>query len=260
MNAFYRITTTATDSDGLSTVITRDVKSFTSRITVLSSPPGITVSADGSPHKTPFAFNTIIGSAREIAAPEGVSQGGADWTGAAWTNGGATTHSDFIAYTAPAHDATLTVRYSVKRPTTKGYRVADSAGGVHGFGLPTYGDLRGRHLAAPIVAMAPSPNRRGYWLLGRDGGVFGFGDAPFYGSTGGIHLNQPVVGMTPPVTGGGYWLVARATAGSSRSATPRFYGSTGAIHLNRPIVGMAATPSGQGLLAGRERRRDLRVR
>ena len=64
VNAYYKITSIATDSDGLSTVITRIVKALTSRVSVTSNPSGITVSTDGSPHKTPFAFNTIIGSAR----------------------------------------------------------------------------------------------------------------------------------------------------------------------------------------------------
>ncbi|MHB8594026.1 MAG: hypothetical protein ACYDB3_06775, partial [Acidimicrobiales bacterium] len=32
-------------------------------------------------------------------------------------------------------------------------------------------------LAAPIVAMAPTPDAKGYWLVGADGGVFAFGDA-----------------------------------------------------------------------------------
>jgi hypothetical protein len=35
---------------------------------------------------------------------------------------------------------------------------------------------------APIVAISASPDGGGYWLLGADGGVFGFGDATFHGS------------------------------------------------------------------------------
>ena len=43
--------------------------------------------------------------------------------------------------------------------------------------------------------MAATPDRRGYWLVASDGGIFSFGEARFYGSTGDIHLNQPIVGM-----------------------------------------------------------------
>jgi glucose/arabinose dehydrogenase len=245
VNAFYRITTTATDSDGLSTVITRDVTALTSTVTILSNPPGVTVSADGTLRQTPYSFATIIGSAREIAAPATVSRGGADFTGPVWSQGGHSTRSPFLAYIAPVGGTTAIVSYALKPSTTRGYRVVNAAGVVHGFGLTTYGDLRAAHLASPIVAMAPSPNRRGYWLLGRDGGVFGFGDAPFYGSTGGIHLAKPVVGLTAPRAGGGYWLVA-SDGGIFAFGRAGFFGSTGAIHLNRPIVGMTATPSGRG--------------
>ena len=85
----------------------------------------------------------------------------------------------------------------------------------------------------------------GYWLLGSDGGVFGFGAARFLGSTGSSKLNQPVVGMAATPTGAGYWLVAR-DGGIFAFGDAAFHGSTGAMKLNRPIVGMAATPTGAG--------------
>jgi hypothetical protein len=50
------------------------------------------------------------------------------------------------------------------------------------------------HLAAPIVGMAADPVTGGYWLVGADGGVFGF-DAPFAGSLGGHALAAPVIGI-----------------------------------------------------------------
>ena len=46
-------------------------------------------------------------------------------------------------------------------------------------------------------------------LVGRDGGVFTFGDAIFRGSASNLHLNQPVVGITTSPTGTGYRLVSR---------------------------------------------------
>jgi ribosomal protein L24E len=84
----------------------------------------------------------------------------------------------------------------------------------------------------------------GYWMVGRDGGIFSFGDAAFSGSTGNIKLNQPIVGMAADPDGKGYWFVA-ADGGIFAFDAP-FFGSTGAMKLNKPIVGMAATPSGQG--------------
>ncbi len=39
-----------------------------------------------------------------------------------------------------------------------------------------------KHLNAPIVGIAPTPNGAGYWEVASDGGLFAFGDAQFYGS------------------------------------------------------------------------------
>jgi hypothetical protein len=52
------------------------------------------------------------------------------------------------------------------------------------------------HLAAPILAMAATPDSHGYWLLGGDGGIFTFGDAGFFGSTGGRHLNASIIAVS----------------------------------------------------------------
>jgi hypothetical protein len=49
---------------------------------------------------------------------------------------------------------------------------------------PFYGSLPGLGItpAAPIVGISATPDGRGYWLVGEDGGVFAFGDAVFHGS------------------------------------------------------------------------------
>ncbi|HEV3364608.1 MAG TPA: Calx-beta domain-containing protein, partial [Acidimicrobiia bacterium] len=48
----------------------------------------------------------------------------------------------------------------------------------------------------------------GYWLVGADGRIFGFGGARVLGSTGDIPLQRPIVGMAATPTGLCYWLVA----------------------------------------------------
>jgi hypothetical protein len=100
-------------------------------------------------------------------------------------------------------------------------------------------------LSAPVVAMAPTPDGQGYWLVGADGEVYAFGDARSFGSAGGVRLAQPIVGMAATPDGQGYWLVA-ADGGVFTFGHARYLGSTGAVRLVRPIVGMAATPDGQG--------------
>ncbi|MGQ0823946.1 MAG: L,D-transpeptidase family protein [Actinomycetota bacterium] len=99
-------------------------------------------------------------------------------------------------------------------------------------------------LASRTVDIAAHPTRDGYWLLGRDGGVFAYG-ADFFGSTGGTALNRPVIAMAPTATGNGYWFVAE-DGGVFSFGDARYHGSTGALELNARIVGMAATPTGNG--------------
>ena len=77
--------------------------------------------------------------------------------------------------------------------------------------------------------MASTPSGAGYWLLGRDGGVFSFGDAAFYGSTGDIRLNQPIVAMAAVPDGKGYWFVG-SDGGVFAFGDADFFGSTGGIH------------------------------
>jgi hypothetical protein len=86
---------------------------------------------------------------------------------------------------------------------------------------------------------------QGYWLVGRDGAVFAFGDARSFGSMAGAPLNQPVACLASSASGDGYWLVA-ADGGVFAFGDARFLGSAGAMRLNQPIVGMASSPSGGG--------------
>jgi ribosomal protein L24E len=102
----------------------------------------------------------------------------------------------------------------------------------------------GDAMAGPVTAPAAiDPGAGGYWLVGRDGGVFSF-NSPFSGSTGAIKLNQPIVGMTADPDHKGYWFVA--SDGGVFGFDAPFLGSTGNLKLNQPIVGMAPTPTGQG--------------
>ena len=113
------------------------------------------------------------------------------------------------------------------------------------FGATAVGANAVAHANAPIVAIAATRDGAGYWLAGRDGGIFNYGDAGFFGSAGSLHLNAPIVGMAGSPDGGGYWLVA-ADGGIFNYGDAGFFGSAGSLHLNAPIVGMAATPDGGG--------------
>jgi len=99
------------------------------------------------------------------------------------------------------------------------------------------------HIAAPVVGVAAASE--GAWLVGSDGGVFGFCGAPYDGSMSGEPLNAPIVGIAPTPDGDGYWLVA-SDGGVFAFGNAKYHGSTGALKLNRPIVGIAPTPDGGG--------------
>ena len=106
--------------------------------------------------------------------------------------------------------------------------------------MPFDGSLPGLGVkpAAPIVGLAADPDGGGYWLVGSDGGVFGFGDAKFHGSAAGLHLAEPIVGSRRPPTAAATGWSAR-TAGSSPTVTPKYEGSAATVHLAKPITGIA---------------------
>jgi len=95
------------------------------------------------------------------------------------------------------------------------------------------------------VALAATPNGKGYWEVHSDGGVFAFGDATFLGSMGTQHLNKPIVGIATTSDGKGYWLVA-SDGGVFAFGDVRFEGSLGGIHLAAPVIGIAANRAGSG--------------
>ena len=59
-----------------------------------------------------------------------------------------------------------------------------------------------------IVGISPTANNGGYFLVGKDGGVFAFGDAPLEGSLPGLGTRvNNIVGLAASTTNQGYWIV-----------------------------------------------------
>jgi hypothetical protein len=108
-----------------------------------------------------------------------------------------------------------------------------------------YGSPAGSHLAAPVIAMVPTPDGRGYWLVSSDGGVFAYGDAGYAGSLAGTPLQARIVGAAATADGGGYWLVA-ADGGVFAFGDARYAGSLSTTTLHEAVVGIAPTPDGGG--------------
>ena len=99
--------------------------------------------------------------------------------------------------------------------------------------------------ATSSVAIAPTPDNGGYWLVSPNGAVTTYGNAQFYGSMAGKPLNKPIVGIAATPDGRGYWLVA-SDGGIFTFGDAGFYGSMGGHPLNKPIVGMAVDSSTGG--------------
>jgi hypothetical protein len=98
-------------------------------------------------------------------------------------------------------------------------------------------------LNAPIIAISATPSGHGYWLLGRDGGIFSFGDAAFYGSMGAVRLNGLVIDLAPTPTGHGYWLLGR-DGGIFSFGDAMFLGS--AADANETFTAIVVSPGGAG--------------
>ena len=101
---------------------------------------------------------------------------------------------------------TVALGASVPRPAG-----AVTTGSVTSFGnLPAYGSPSGDQLNARLTGMASTPDGKGYWLVGADGGIFSYGDAGFFGSTGGSTTFFPYVGIAANPSGKGYWITNTA--------------------------------------------------
>jgi hypothetical protein len=86
---------------------------------------------------------------------------------------------------------------------------------VFAFGnAPFEGSAGGLKLHAPVVGLAGTPDGRGYWMVGADGGVFTYGDAPFYGSPAGTS-NEAYIGMMVQPYATGYTVIGALGNGTN---------------------------------------------
>jgi len=87
-------------------------------------------------------------------------------------------------------------------------------------------------LDALISGGAITADGHGFWEVGTDGGVFGFGDARFHGSLPalGAAPAAPIVGMAATADGGGYWLLG-ADGGVFTFGDAGFHGSAASSAL-----------------------------
>jgi uncharacterized repeat protein (TIGR01451 family) len=111
-------------------------------------------------------------------------------------------------------------------PTSKGYWLAQSNGGIFAFGnAHPYGSLPGMGVTVnDIVGIAGTPDGGGYWMVSANGAVYPFGDAVSHGSLPGDHVNvSDIVAIVSP-DAGGYWLIG-ADGGIFAFGDAKFFGS-----------------------------------
>ena len=85
-------------------------------------------------------------------------------------------------------------------PGREGFWAITSAGRVQVVGdAPAIADVSSLDLASPVVAGSATPDGRGLYLIGADGGIFALGTARFLGSVPevlpGVRLDAPIVGI-----------------------------------------------------------------
>jgi photosystem II stability/assembly factor-like uncharacterized protein len=106
------------------------------------------------------------------------------------------------------------------------------------------GDSKEARLTGPVVAVAATPDARGYYLATSDGTVYPFGDATFSGDLADRPIAAPIEAMAVDPSTGGYWLLGRD--GGVFSFHAPFFGSTATMRLTAAVVGIAPVPSGRG--------------
>jgi hypothetical protein len=125
--------------------------------------------------------------------------------------------------------ATLTVERKYERPTNQSTSCSD----------PNASFCRRLADANSIFSVYGTP-RSGYWMVGADAKVYGFGAAPSLGSS-----DVSAVAIAGRFDGRGYWVVDKA-GNVSHSGTAPDEGGNPALNPNEQVSTISATPSGNG--------------
>jgi trimeric autotransporter adhesin len=96
------------------------------------------------------------------------------------------------------------------------------------------------------IGVGHSSTPSGYWMVGADGAVYGFGDAHSFG-----HAAPPAgveaVDLEPTPSGNGYWVVdSQGTVSPFGDAAPLGSVNRGALVSGERVTSLSATPSGRG--------------
>jgi calcineurin-like phosphoesterase family protein len=125
-------------------------------------------------------------------------------------------------------------------PTTATTAPASTTGPTTGSAAP------GQTSPPPVTTPTRGATRSGYWMVGADGRVFGFGDARSFGDAR-VTPGAEAVDLEPTPSGNGYWIVDSAgaiQAFGDAALRPRSGGPT--LPPGEPVTSLSATPTGGG--------------
>ncbi|MFZ4584506.1 MAG: peptidoglycan recognition family protein [Acidimicrobiia bacterium] len=102
-----------------------------------------------------------------------------------------------------------------------------------------------RDESARRIDAANRSSTDGYWIAGRNGAVWTYGNCADLGDPLRSKLSVALAGVRVNPAGAGYWAFS-ANGGVFSYGNAPFYGSAGALRLNNPIVAMAPRKQGDG--------------
>jgi hypothetical protein len=177
---WYRILLTVTDSTGLTYQTYRDVLPRKVTFTLATTPPGLQLYLDGTPHATPFSVVGVVGIIRNLEAPSPQNSGGTTWFFDSWSDGGAANHN----ISTPTVDTTYSARfisssaapsinyYTTATPTLTWNRVTWATGyqiqvdNNADFSSPAYSNIiTSGAILAQTMPTGPLHNGTWYWRV-----------------------------------------------------------------------------------------------
>jgi len=112
--------------------------------------------------------------------------------------------------------------------------------------INSQGSITSPNQTVTVTATVTRPSS-GYWMVGRDGGAFTFGNAGFVGSLPdiGVHVSD-IVGVVPTKDDAGYWMVG-ADGGAFAFGDAGFVGSLPGVGVHvSDIVAVVPSVDGRG--------------
>jgi cysteine-rich repeat protein len=107
-NVWYRIYLTATDAQGSTHTVTRDVNPRTAQITLNTVPAGLQINLDGQPQTTPITISSVAGTLRNLEVLSPQNHNGSSYQFSSWSDGLGRAHD----ISSPTANTTYTATFT----------------------------------------------------------------------------------------------------------------------------------------------------